>query len=307
MNETSQILDAVRGSWVQHLPSPLRPYAQLMRLDRPIGWWLLLLPCWWGLVLAQIAAGGGLPNLKYAVLFLVGAVVMRGAGCTLNDIVDRDIDSAVERTRARPIPSGQVSVKQAVVFLGAQLLLGLIIVLQFNWLTVETAIASLIIVAIYPFMKRITYWPQVVLGLAFNWGALLGWTSIHNDFSYAALVLFFGGVSWTMAYDTIYAHQDKDDDAMIGVKSTALKFGDATVYWLVFFFAAALILIDVALWLVAAPWFAHVGVAGAAVHALWQISRFNGDDANQCLKLFRANRMFGLIILAGLLIGCFLL
>lgn len=307
MDETSQIVDAVRGSWVQHLPAPFRPYAQLMRLDRPIGWWLLLLPCWWGLVLAQIAAGGGPVNLKYAVLFLAGAIVMRGAGCTLNDIVDRNIDSAVERTRARPIPSGQVSVNQAAVFLVGQLLIGLAILLQFNWLTIETAIASLVIVAIYPFMKRITYWPQLVLGLAFNWGALLGWTAIHNNFSYAALALFIGGVSWTLAYDTIYAHQDKDDDALIGVKSTALKFGDATVYWLIFFFATALILIDVALLMVSAPWPAHVGVAGAALHALWQVSRFNGDDANLCLKLFRANRMFGLIILAGLLTGCFII
>jgi 4-hydroxybenzoate polyprenyltransferase len=307
MDETSQILDAVRGSWVQHFPAPFRPYAQLMRLDRPIGWWLLLLPCWWGLALAQIAAGGGLPNLKYAFLFLLGAIIMRGAGCTLNDIVDHNIDSAVKRTRSRPIPSGQVTITAAIAFLAGQLLLGLIILLQFNWLTIETAIASLAIVAVYPFMKRITYWPQLVLGLAFNWGALLGWTAVHNNFSYAALALFVGGVSWTLAYDTIYAHQDKDDDAMIGVKSTALKFGDATAYWLTFFFAAALILIDVALWLVAAPLPAHVGVAGAALHATWQVSRFNGDDANQCLKLFRANRMFGLIILAGLLIGCFLL
>ncbi len=304
MNEASQIVDAVKGSWVGHLPAPLRAYAQLMRLDRPIGWWLLLLPCWWGLALAQISAGGGLPNLKYATLFLVGAVIMRGAGCTLNDVVDRDIDSAVERTRARPIPSGQITVQNAVLFLAVQLLLGLVILLQFNWLTIVTAIASLAIVAIYPFMKRITYWPQVVLGLAFNWGALLGWTAIHNSFSYAAVALFVGGVSWTLAYDTIYAHQDKDDDAMIGVKSTALKFGDSTVYWLIFFFAAALILIDVSLWLIAAPLPAHVGVAGAALHGGWQVWRFDGEDANQCLKLFRSNRMFGLIILAGLLIGC---
>ncbi len=304
MNETSQISDSVRGSWVQRLPAPARSYAQLMRLDRPIGWWLLLLPCWWGLALAQIGAGGGLPNLKYAALFLVGAIIMRGAGCTLNDIVDRNIDSAVERTRARPIPSGQITVRAAIIFLGLQLLAGLLILIQFNWLTVKTAIASLAIVAVYPFMKRITYWPQFVLGLAFNWGALLGWTALHNSLSFAAIALFVAGVSWTMAYDTIYAHQDKDDDALIGVKSTALKFGDATVYWLIFFFAAALVLIVISLWLVNAPAVAQIGVAGAALHAAWQVSRFNGDDANQCLKLFRANRMFGLIILTGLLIGC---
>jgi 4-hydroxybenzoate polyprenyltransferase len=307
MSETSLIVDAQVGHWVQHLPAPLRPFAQLMRLDRPIGWWLLLLPCWWGLVLAQIAAGGGIPNIKYAALFLAGAIIMRGAGCTLNDIVDRKIDAQVERTRARPIPSGQVSVKAAAIFLGAQLLIGLLILLQFNWLTVETAIASLAIVAIYPFMKRITYWPQVVLGLAFNWGALLGWTAVHNGFSYAAVALYLGGVLWTLAYDTIYAHQDKDDDAMIGVKSTALKFGETTPKWLMFFFATALALIDISFWLVKAPLPAHIGAAGAAMHAAWQVSRFDGDDPGLCLKLFRANRMLGLIIFSGLLIGSFIL
>jgi 4-hydroxybenzoate polyprenyltransferase len=303
MNEASQILDAVKGSWVQSLPSAFRPYAQLMRLDRPIGWWLLLLPCWWGLVLAQIAAGGGIPNLKYALLFLIGAIVMRGAGCTVNDIVDRKIDSAVERTRARPIPSGQVSVTQASIFLCAQLLLGLIILLQFNWLTIWTGISSLAIVAVYPFMKRITYWPQVVLGFAFNWGVLVSWTAVHNSFSYVPFALYLGGIAWTLAYDTIYAHQDKEDDVLIGVKSTALKFGTATPYWLIFFFAAALILIDISLWLVNAPLPAHVGLAGAALHATWQVLQFDGDDAARCLQLFRSNRMFGLIVLAGLLLG----
>ena len=307
MTETPKIADAVKASWVENLPVRLIPYAQLMRLDRPIGWWLLLLPCWWGLALAQIVAGGGWPDLWKGFLFLIGAIVMRGAGCTLNDIVDRDIDGQVERTRARPLPAGLISLRGAVLFLGAQLLLGLIILLQFNRLTIITAIASLAIVAVYPFMKRITYWPQVVLGLAFNWGALLGWTAIHNGFSIAAIALYFGGISWTLAYDTIYAHQDKDDDALIGVKSTALCFGDATIYWLAFFFALALILIDGSLWLVAAPLLAHVGVAGAALHAAWQISQFNGNDSAMCLKLFRANRMFGLIVLLGLLIGNFIL
>jgi 4-hydroxybenzoate polyprenyltransferase len=303
MNEASQILDAVNGSWVQKLPVALRPYAQLMRLDRPIGWWLLLLPCWWGLALAQIAVGGGMPNLTFAVLFLVGAIVMRGAGCTLNDIVDRKIDSAVERTRARPIPSGRVTVRQALIFLTAQLLVGLIILLQFNLLTIWTGISSLAIVAVYPFMKRITYWPQVVLGFAFNWGALVSWTAIHNSLSWAAIALYAGGVSWTLAYDTIYAHQDKDDDVLIGVKSTALKFGKATPQYLIFFFGFSLILIDVALWLVSAPLPAHVGVAGAALHSVWQVMRFKDDDATRCLQLFRSNRIWGLIILAGLLIG----
>ena len=306
MTEASQIVDAVKGSWVDHLPEATRPYAQLMRLDRPIGWWLLLLPCWWGLVLAQIGVGGGIPNLKYAALFLAGAIVMRGAGCTLNDIVDRDFDGKVMRTRMRPIPSGRVTVKAAAIFLALQLLVGLLILLQFNWFTVVLAIASLAIVAIYPFMKRITYWPQVVLGFAFNYGALLGWTAIHGALSWAAVALYVGGISWTMAYDTIYAHQDKEDDVLIGVKSTALKFGAATPLWLTFFFCAALVLIDLSLWLVSAPLPAHVGVAGAALHATWQVVQFKDNDPALCLKLFRANRFFGLIILAGLLIGCFI-
>ncbi len=291
---------------MERLPRVLIPYAQLMRLDRP-GWELLLLPCWWGLALGQIASGGGLPDLWKAFLFLIGAKIMRGAGCTLNDIVDRDIDSKVERTRMRPLPAGLISLRSAFLFLAAQLLLGLVILLQFNGLTIVTAIGSLAIVAIYPFMKRITYWPQVVLGLAFNWGALLGWTSVHNSISLAPILLYLGGISWTLAYDTIYAHQDKDDDALIGVKSTALRFGDATINWLAFFFALALTLIDASLWLVSAPLLAHVGVAGAAMHAAWQVSRFDGDDSHMCLKLFRANRMFGVIILLGLLIGSFVL
>ncbi len=305
MIEASQIVDAVKGTWVDTLPTTVRPYAQLMRLDRPIGWWLLLLPCWWGLALAQISAGGGTPDLKFALLFLIGAIVMRGAGCTLNDIVDRNIDSAVERTKARPIPSGLVSVKQAWFFLIAQLLAGLFVLLQFNWFTIWTAISSLAIVAVYPFMKRITYWPQVVLGLAFNWGVLVGWTSIHGNFSYAALSLYTGGILWTLAYDTIYAHQDKEDDVLIGVKSTALKFGDATASWLCFFFAASLMCVDLSLWLVSAPLAAHAGVLGAALHAAWQVWRFDGDNSSLCLKLFRSNRMLGLLVLTGLLIGCF--
>ena len=307
MSETTKIADAVKASWVDLLPAVLMPYAQLMRLDRPIGWWLLLLPCWWGLALAQIAAGGGGPDLWKAFLFLIGAIVMRGAGCTLNDIVDRDIDNKVERTRLRPLPAGLISLGSAFVFLAAQLLAGLVILSQFNRFTIFTAIASLTIVAVYPFMKRITYWPQVVLGFAFNWGALVGWTSVHSSISLAPILLYLGGVSWTMAYDTIYAHQDKDDDALIGVKSTALKFGDTTIYWLVFFFTLALALIDASLWLVSAPLPAHIGVAGAAIHAAWQISRFDGNDSQVCLKLFRANRVFGVIILLGLLIGSFIL
>ena len=302
--QDATVADAVRGHWAdRYLPLAFRPYARLMRLERPIGWWLLLLPCWWGLLLAQLR-GGGVPNLWYAALFLIGAIVMRGAGCTLNDIADRDFDAQVARTRSRPIPSGQVSVRQAAVFLVALCLAGLAILLQFNRFTVVLGASSLAIVAIYPFMKRITYWPQVFLGLAFNWGALMGWSAIDGSLSLPPLLLYGGGIAWTLAYDTIYAHQDKEDDVLIGVKSTALKFGDASLAWLAVFFALALALIDAALWLAGATLISHIGIAGAAMQAAWQLARFKADDSQRCLDLFRSNRLFGLIISVSLLLDC---
>src|SRR5262245_2998905 len=297
------VADATADNWVDRfMPAGLRPYARLMRLDRPIGWWLLLLPCWWGLVLAQIAGQGGMPNLWYGLLFLLGAIIMRGAGCTLNDIADKDFDAKVARTRSRPIPSGQVSVKAAFAFLSLQCLLGLLILLQFNVTTFAIGAASLAIVAIYPFMKRFTYWPQVFLGLAFNWGALVGWSAIHNGLAWPAFLLYLGGISWTLAYDTIYAHQDKEDDVLIGVKSTALKFGAASPWWIGGFFILALLLIEASLWLAQAHLLAHMGVAAGALHAAWQISRLDINDPQRCLKLFRSNREFGLLILLGLLL-----
>ena len=305
--QAGRVADALPDHWADRaLPKPLRPYARLMRLERPIGWWLLLLPCWWGLALGQIALGGGVPNLAYAALFFVGAVLMRGAGCTLNDIADRNFDGMVERTRLRPIPAGQVSVTRAFLFLVALSLGGLAVLLQFNWYTVFLAAASLLIVAVYPFMKRITYWPQGVLGLAFNWGALVGWASLHGGLSVAPLLLYAGGICWTLAYDTIYAHQDKEDDALIGVKSTALKFGDRSIWWLSLFFALALALIDAAVWLAHGSIIAHVGVAAAALQAAWQLSRFDPANSQRCLELFRSNRIFGLIITFGFLLDSLL-
>lgn len=302
-SQDKRVADALPGHWADHfLPQAFRPYARLMRLERPIGWWLLLLPCWWGLALGQIALGGGLPNLWFAVLFFVGAVIMRGAGCTLNDIADRNFDGRVERTRLRPIPSGQMSVAQAFIFLAALCLAGLLVLLQFNWFTVLLGAASLGIVAIYPFMKRITYWPQAVLGLAFNWGALVGWAALHGTLSLAPVLLYAGGVAWTLGYDTIYAHQDKEDDAVIGVKSTALKFGDASIYWLGFFFFASLALIDAAIWLAGGGLIAHMGVAAAALHAAWQLARFDAANGQRCLELFRSNRIFGLLITIALVL-----
>lgn len=300
---TDHVADAPPDNWVDRfMPRPWRPYARLMRLDRPIGLWLLLIPCWWGLALAQIAQGGGLPNLWYGLLFLLGALIMRGAGCTLNDLADRDFDAQVARTRSRPIPSGQVSVKAAFAFLILQCLAGLAILLQFNWPTVVLGAASLVLVAIYPFMKRFTYWPQVFLGLAFNWGALVGWSAIHGEIAWPAILLYLGGISWTLAYDTIYAHQDKEDDVLIGVKSTALKLGTASVTWIAGFFILALALIEASLWLAQAGLLAHMGVAAAALHAAWQIARLDIDNPQNCLKLFRSNRDLGLLLLLGLLL-----
>jgi len=295
-----KVADAEDKHWVDHLLfAKLRPYARLARFERPIGWWLLLLPGWWAIALAQITAGGEIVNIKLLTLFLIGAIAMRGAGCTFNDIVDRDFDGKVERTRSRPIPSGQVSVKQAIFFLIGLSLIGFVILLQLNPTAIWYGIASLGLVAIYPFMKRYTYWPQIFLGLAFNWSALVGWAAVTNEVPLAAWVLWFGGIMWTLAYDTIYAHQDKEDDVRIGVKSTALKLGDQTGKWLILFFTSSLVLIDTAGWLAGAGILFHVGVAGAAMHGIWQLRLLDTDNQDICLKLFRSNRNFGLIIFAG--------
>ncbi len=308
MTETSHhIADAGRDNWVERLlPASVKPYAQLMRLDRPIGWWLLLLPCWWGLFLAQISIGGGLPNLWFAILFLLGAIVMRGAGCTLNDIADRKFDALVARTRSRPIASGRIGVIQALLFLAALSLVGFIILLQFNSFTVVLGAASLGIVAIYPFMKRITNWPQLVLGLAFNWGALVGWSATQGSLAWPAVMIYAGGIFWTLAYDTIYAHQDREDDVLIGVKSTARYFGESTKGWLIGFFILALLSIDAALWLAGASYIAHMGVGFAALHAGWQIKRLETNNSALCLRLFKSNRDFGLIIAGFLFLDCFI-
>lgn len=304
--KNATIKDEVRAHWATRLPPVLLPYAQLMRLERPIGWWLLLLPCWWGMGLAQITLPSSMLNLWHAFLFLIGAIVMRGAGCVVNDLTDQDFDARVERTKNRPLPSGRVSRKQAYIFLGVLLLIGLVVLLQFNQLTIITAIASLAIVAVYPFMKRITYVPQLVLGMAFNWGAVVGFTVETNSFSWAAALLYLAGISWTLAYDTIYAHQDKDDDVLIGLKSTALLFGKSTPVWLAFFFTLSLSLITAALWLAHAPLIAHIGTIAAALHAIWQVRIFDDTNSARCLQLFRANRNFGLLIVVGLVVGCLL-
>ena len=292
--------DAIKTRLVDRAPRAVQPYLRLARLDRPIGTWLLLWPCWWGIALANIKQGWQIGDLWLFALFGIGAVVMRGAGCTFNDIVDRDFDAKVERTKSRPIPSCAVSVKQAALFMIALALAGLLVLLQLNGLSQLLGVASLGIVAVYPFMKRITYWPQAVLGLAFNWGALMGYTAKADTLSWSMLALYFGGIAWTLGYDTIYAHQDKDDDAIVGVKSTALKFGAATRNWLIGFFTATIVLVAVAGLLGGArPWLA-LAIAPAIAHFAWQVHALDIDDPAQCLRLFRANRDAGALLFFAL-------
>jgi len=287
--------------WIARLtPKPLRPYMYLMRLDRPYGAWLLLLPCWWSIALA---ADGAWPDIELLGLFALGAFIMRGAGCVMNDIADRDFDGKVARTATRPIPSGQVSVVKAVLFLTLLGFLGLAILVQFNTFAIAIGVLSLATVVIYPYMKRFTYWPQAFLGLSFNWGALLGWAAVQGELSAAPGTLYIAGILWTLGYDTIYAHQDKDDDVLIGIKSTALRLGGATRQWLIAFYGGALALIALS------GWFAGLGVSfypaliPAAVHLGWQVSTLDINDPKNCLVRFKSNRDFGLLVFGALVVG----
>jgi 4-hydroxybenzoate polyprenyltransferase len=290
------------GNWVDGVaPAWARPYLRLARLDRPIGSWLLLMPCWWSVGLAAVHAGSQV-NLWHLLLFFIGAFAMRGAGCTWNDIVDRDLDARVERTRSRPIPSGQVTVASAAAFLVLQALVGLAVLLQFNRFTIYVGFASLAVVAIYPFMKRITYWPQIVLGLAFSWGALMGWPATFARLDLPALLLYAGAISWVIGYDTIYAHQDREDDALIGIKSTALLFRERTKPMLALFYALAVALIALAGWSAGAGLVFALGLLAFAAHLAWQIARLDLDDPINCLKVFKSNRDAGLILFAGLVL-----
>jgi len=291
------------ATWIDRwAPAGLRPYLHLARLDRPIGVWLLLFPCWWSVLLATPHR----PDVETATLlalFAVGATIMRAAGCTLNDIADRKIDAQVARTAMRPIPSGSLSVRQAVGFLGLLLVGGLIVLLQFNPFAVKVGIASLALVAVYPFMKRITHWPQAVLGLTFNWGALLGWAAVRGDITAAPVALYAAGLLWTLGYDTIYAHQDKEDDLLVGVKSTALRLGQATKPWLVLFYGGTVALIGVAGYLAGLGVGFYAGLIIAAVQLGWQIAVLDINDARNCLGLFKSNRHFGWIVLISLIAG----
>jgi 4-hydroxybenzoate polyprenyltransferase len=303
MNPAAGSVADATGNWVDTLaPAWSRPYLRLSRLDRPIGSWLLLIPCWWSAALAAVAAHASAPSVLRLVVFFIGAFAMRGAGCTWNDIVDRDLDKSVERTASRPIPSGQVSVRQAAAFLVLQVLVGLAVLLSFNGFTIALGIASLVIVAVYPFMKRITYWPQIVLGLAFSWGALMGWAAAFGRLDLPALLLYAGSISWVIGYDTIYAHQDREDDALIGIKSTALLFGPRTKPMLALFYGVAVVLLGAAGYAAGAGLVFALGLIAFAAHLGWQIARLNIADPDNCLAVFKSDRDAGLILFAGLLL-----
>ncbi|WP_343232379.1 4-hydroxybenzoate octaprenyltransferase [Microvirga terricola] len=303
----SSLPDAVRGHWADRwAPASVRPYLRLARMERPIGWWLLLLPCWWSAALAALAGGKPWPNPGYCVLFLIGAVAMRGAGCTYNDIVDRDLDARVERTRQRPLPSGQAGLKGAVIFLTLQCAVGLAVLLQFNDFAIATGFASLGIVALYPFMKRFFWMPQIVLGLAFAWGALMGWAAAFGSLSWTALALYLASIAWVVGYDTIYALQDIEDDEIAGIKSSARFFGDHVKLGVAFCYALTLGFMSLALRLSkeAGP-ISYAGLGVFALHLAWQVWHIDRNDGEGALRIFRSNRDAGLILFAALAFDCF--
>ncbi|VAW21155.1 4-hydroxybenzoate polyprenyltransferase [hydrothermal vent metagenome] len=302
-SDTGRVADAQDFNWVDNLaPRFARPYLRLARLDRPIGFWLLFWPCAISLVLAALASPALGFSLWSLVLFLAGAIVMRGAGCTFNDIIDQKIDQKVARTRSRPLPSGQVTRLQALIFLLAQLLAGLVILIQFNSFTIWLGVASLILVIIYPFMKRITWWPQLFLGLAFSWGALIGWASGFGQLSLPPLLLYLGAVLWTIGYDTIYALQDIEDDALIGVKSTARLFGSNARPLVGLFYLGAFLLWVLAGWQAGGGAIFLAAMALPAALLIWQVASFKPENPANCLRRFKANHYVGLAVTLALLI-----
>jgi len=304
-----RVYDAPSNNWVYRvLPRAAWPYAQLARWDRPIGWQLLMWPCFWSSALAANHAASlqvlsvGL-FVFHLFLFFVGSVAMRGAGCTYNDLVDHQIDSEVARTRSRPLPSGRASRFEAKVFLVVQALVGLLVLIQFNAFAIILGIASLAVVAVYPFAKRFTDWPQFFLGLAFSWGGLMGWAAIFGSLSWAPIWLYLGAVAWTIGYDTIYAHQDKEDDALVGVRSTARLFGEHTKGWLIGLYGLTLFLLLTAYAAAGVGLLAYLGLVVAAVMFAWQILVLDIDNADQCLSLFKSNSRVGAVIFLGLVLA----
>jgi 4-hydroxybenzoate polyprenyltransferase len=297
---SGRIADAPLENWADRFaPVSLKPWLRLMRADRPIGAWLLMWPCWWSVALA-VRAEDDFPaiwfDIKLLLLFTIGAFAMRSAGCIYNDIIDRDIDAKVARTKGRPLASGQISVKPAIVCALALCLVGLAVLLQFNSYAVALGFGSVGIVLIYPLMKRVTFWPQAVLGLAFSYGALLGWAAYWGDLSAPPVVLYAAAVAWTIGYDTIYAHQDKEDDLMVGLKSTALRFGRSTPAWLSLFYGFAIGGLAFAGWIAGAGIWFFCGLAIAAAQLVWQVATLKIEDPQNCLERFRSNHLFGAIV-----------
>jgi 4-hydroxybenzoate polyprenyltransferase len=297
------VADASAANWVDRYASQwLLPYLRLARADRPVGFFLLALPCFWSVALAGRSIDAPYPDPWLLFLFAVGAIAMRAAGCTYNDIVDREIDAQVARTQSRPLPSGQVSVTAAVLYMLALCLVGLAVLLSLNTFAIWLGLGVIPIVALYPFMKRISHWPQAVLGLAFNWGALMGWAAVLGRLDSAPFLLYAGAIAWTIGYDTIYAHQDREDDALIGMKSTALRFGRSTKTWLSLFygFAWSAMLLAGLLSHAGLVFLIGMGIAGAQLG--WQVSTLDIDDSDNCLRRFRSNRDFGLLIFVAVVI-----
>jgi len=308
----AQVADAPKDNWVdRYAPAWSVPYLRLSRADRPIGTWLLYIPCLWGVTLAAMGDGFRLWDLWIVVSCGVGAFLMRGAGCTWNDITDRDFDGQVARTRSRPIPSGQVTVKQALVWMVVQALVAALILFSYNDVAIGLGFASLVLVAIYPFAKRFTWWPQAFLGLAFNWGAVLAYAAHGGQVTVAALLLYAAGISWTLYYDTIYAHQDKEDDALIGVKSTARLFADRSRQALWGFAGLTVLLAAGAIATqsvtrLTQPMTALLGVLAFGGHLIWQMRKLHVDDPTSCMLVFRANRDAGLLLALFLAVAAFL-
>jgi 4-hydroxybenzoate polyprenyltransferase len=286
--------DIKRLLWIERLPVQMRPYAYLMRIDRPIGIWLLLLPGLWSIFLSN---SDNVSKLWASLLFTFGAVVMRAAGCIVNDLWDRDLDRLVERTRSRPIASGAVTVRNAIIFLATLLLIGLLVLVQFNAATIILGILTLPLILAYPLMKRVTWWPQAFLGLTFNFGALMGWSAMTGTIGLPAILLYIGGIFWTLGYDTVYAHQDKEDDLMAGIKSTALKFGDQSKAWIARFYAAASACFFLALMTAQGSLIAILFML-PMLHLAWQVRRWNPQSPESSLAMFKSNRDFGLLFLA---------
>jgi 4-hydroxybenzoate polyprenyltransferase len=301
--KAAAVADAGAGNFVDRFaPAAILPYLRLARVDRPIGFFLLAFPCFWSVALAARSLEEPYPDPWLLLLFALGAIAMRGAGCTYNDLVDREIDAKVARTRSRPLPSGQISPHAAFIFMLALCLIGLVVLLSFNSTTVWLGFGVIPIVALYPFVKRFSHWPQAVLGLAFNWGALLGWPAVLGRLDWPAIVLYAGAVAWTIGYDTIYAHQDREDDDLIGLKSTALRFGRATKPWLAVLYAFAWLAITAAGLMANAGTAFLLGMMAAVAHLGWQVATLDIDNPENCLARFRSNRDFAAIVLGAILL-----